>query len=107
MKMKVTLLFLPLTGHVGLTDFRSTRKRGEDNAEAEQLMCGQEVVSFSQDKKGFVQEVSGRHRLGTEPKGDAYKPDGLQMYWCNDTPGIINPEQVRTPQFVHESIRRV
>ena len=41
-----------------------------------------------------MQEISGRHRLGPGPKGDDYNPDVLQMYWCNDTPGVVNPQQV-------------
>ena len=61
---------------------------------ANELMSGQEVNSFSQDKEGFVQEISGRHRLGPGPKGDDYNPDALQMYWCNDTPGVVNLQQV-------------
>ena len=81
-------------GHIGLTDFRSAKTVSEDEAEAERLTSGQEVISFSQDKEGPVQEVSGHCTLGSGPKGHAYNPDRFRMYWCNDTPGVVNPQQV-------------
>ena len=81
-------------GHIGLTDFRSAKKIAEDNAEAERLSMGQEVVSISYNKEGILEEISGQQMQGKGSKGLAYRPEGLKMYWCNDTPGMVNPEQV-------------
>nr|KAG5698804.1 hypothetical protein BaRGS_032223 [Batillaria attramentaria] len=80
-----------LTGHIGLTDFRDPKKIQEDmDRESE----GQDILSFSQSAEGQVQEVSGRHTLPPEPAQKGYKPEGFPMYWCNDTPGVVNPEQI-------------
>ncbi|KAK7110305.1 hypothetical protein V1264_014200 [Littorina saxatilis] len=83
-----------LTGHLGLTDFRSAQKIAEDEAEAERYTSGQQVVSFAQATDGSVEEISGQHRLGSGPKGPGYQPERFNMHWCHDTPGVVNPEQV-------------
>ncbi|XP_076439577.1 nitric oxide-associated protein 1-like [Babylonia areolata] len=83
-----------LTGHVGLTDFRSARTIAEEKAEAERQTVGQSVVSFSMGKDGVLKEASGNETVNTGAKSTGYRPERFKMYWCNDTPGVVNPEQI-------------
>lgn len=83
-----------LTGHIGLTDFRSAKTIAEDEAKSGRLFSGHDIVSFVQGKAGDVLEVSGQDQLGKGPQGHEYKPENFQMYWCNDTPGVVNLDQI-------------
>ncbi|KAL8613074.1 hypothetical protein ACOMHN_035015 [Nucella lapillus] len=83
-----------LTGHIGLTDFRSARTLEEDRAESERQSAGQDLVSFRYSKGDSFDEASGPDPLASGAQGPGYKPESFRMYWCNDTPGVVNPEQI-------------
>ena len=84
------------SGHVGLTDFRDHSRMLDDKS-----LLGQDIANFSMDKCGNIDESFGRSSL-LDP-GDG-RPSGVSVvetlernnvYWCYDTPGVINDRQVR------------
>lgn len=84
-------------GHVGITDFRGKKAIAEDEARMKSETICQDIVSFSLDKEGKVQEISGQKQIkGFNPTMPEYNPEAMKLYWAYDTPGVINPEQVRT-----------
>jgi hypothetical protein len=78
---------------VGITDFRSEWTKKKEEAAAERA-TGQDVTSFAYSDDGGLQEISAHQHVGKRQKSPEYKPDSLNMYWCYDTPGVVNPEQV-------------